>query len=106
MSHQVAAGAHPEDASVLGTPYWLGVFLAIAVPASLVLLVPGFLLGLSVSDDVVFGTYALISGALADFIIRTKFRRVLVVFERPRVPFIAAWALLCLYVAVFSPFEA
>ena len=94
-----------EEKSVLTSPHWIAIFLAIAIPASLVLLLIGFILGLSVAQDFVFGLYALLSGAFADFVIRWRFRRVLVVFSKPRIPFIILWVLLCFYVMLLTPFE-
>lgn len=104
-SEQSSKDKTRKEISVLKFPQWIGVFLAIAVPTSLVPFFLGFLLGLSVAHDSVFGSYALISGAFADFIIRSKFRRVLVVFRKPKIPFIALWFLLCVYVIFFRPFE-
>ena len=94
-----------QEVSVLTSPHWIAVFLAIAVPTSLVPFLIGFMLGLSVGRDFVFGLYALLSGAFSDYIIRWRFGRVLVVFRRPRIPFIILWILLCLYVMLFAPFE-
>jgi uncharacterized membrane protein len=67
-------------------------------------LLVGFVAGLSVANTSVFGLYALISGVLADVGIRRWLRRTLVVFQSPRVPFVALWVALCLYVIVFTPF--
>lgn len=94
-----------EETSVLTSPQWVGIFLAIAVLASFVPFFLGFLLGLSVTHDAVFGTYAVLSGAFADFIIRVKLRRVLLAVRSPRIPFIALWFLLCAYIIAFRPFE-
>jgi hypothetical protein len=94
-----------EAISVLTSPHWIAIFLAIAVPTSLVALLFGFIFGLSVAQDFVFGLYALVSGVFADFIIRWRFKRVLVVFKKPKIPFVIPWALLCFYVMLFTPFE-
>jgi hypothetical protein len=94
-----------EEVSVLLSPHWITIFLAIAVVASLVPFFAGFMFGLSVSHDRVFGVYALISGVLADCLIRWRFRRLLLLFTRPRVPFVVLWIVLCLYVIVFTPLE-
>jgi hypothetical protein len=94
-----------QEVSVLTSPHWIAVFLAIAVPSSLVPFFIGFLCGLSVAHDFVFGFYALISGVFSDCMIRWRFGRVLVAFKSPRIPFIIFWILLCLYVMLFTPFE-
>ena len=94
-----------QEVSVLTAPHWIATFVLIAVPTSLVPFFVGFLAGLSVAQDVVFGLYALVSGAFADFIIRWRFGKVLLVLREPRIPFIVFWALLCLYVMVARPFE-
>jgi hypothetical protein len=94
-----------EETSVLTSPHWLAIFIAIAVPTSLIPLLIGFVFGLSVAQDFVFGLYALISGAFADFVIRWRFGRVLVVFRKPKIPFIILWVLLCFYVMLFTPFQ-
>lgn len=95
----------PEEISVLTSPHWIAIFLAIAVPTSLVPFFIGFIFGFSVAHDFVFGSYALISGAFADFMIRWRLGRLLVVLRKPRIPFIILWILLCLYVMLFTPFE-
>lgn len=93
------------EVSVLTAPHWATAFLVFAAVLSLVPFFVGFLLGFSVASDVVFGVYALISGLAADLILRWKPGWVLVVWRRPRVPFIALWVVLCGYVILFRPFE-
>lgn len=100
-----ARAAEPLATSVFVSPQWVAVFMAIAVPASLVPFALGFMLGLSVTNDEVFGSYALVSGLFADYAIRAKFGRVLVLLSSPRIPFIALWIPLCFYVVAFRPFE-
>ena len=76
--------------------------------AALISVVPflvGFLFGASVGSDVVFGVYALISGVAADVIVRRRFNRLLLLWRRPRVPFILFWVALCGYVILFRPLE-
>jgi hypothetical protein len=90
--------------SVLAAPQWVGVFMALSMALSLVPFAAGFVTGLTVSNTSVFGTYALISGVMADAVIRWKLKKTLVVFRSPRVPFVALWILLCAYVIVFKPF--
>ena len=97
------AQARPER-SVLTEPYWVTLFLLIAVAASFLPFGVGFLLGMSVTNTSVFGIYALIGGLLADVVMRRTFRTTLVLFRSPRIPFVAAWILLCLYVIAFRPF--
>lgn len=92
-----------KDTFVFTSPQWVTCFFAIAVPASLVPFFIGFILGFSVASDVVFGLYALLSGIFADYIIRIRFKRSLMFFIKPRVPFILVWILLCFYVMLFSP---
>ena len=94
-----------EEILILTSPHWIAVFMAIAVPTSLVPFLIGFIFGLSVAQDFVFGLYAMVSGVFADFVIRRRYGRVLVVFRKPRIPFIGLWVLLCLYVMLFAPFE-
>lgn len=100
-----AGAAERREVLVFSSPHWVAIFFAIAVPASLVPFYIGFLLGLSVAHDVVFGVYALLSGVFADFVIRMGFKRLLVVFRKPRIPFLALWIVLCIYIMVFTPFE-
>ena len=94
-----------EKISVLTSPRWFAAFFAIAVPASLVPFFVGFLLGFSVASDAVFGTYALISGLFADFVLRWKFKKALMVSRKPGIPFNILWMLLCFYVIVFQPLD-
>ena len=56
--------------TVLTAPHWTGAFVVMSAVLSLVPFIVGFLLGLSVASDVVFGFYALISGVAADQILR------------------------------------
>lgn len=94
-----------EEISVMTSPHWLGIFVAISIITSFVPFLIGFMLGLTVANDSVFGTYALISGGFADFIIRSRFEKVLLVFRKPRIPFMVLWALLSLYIIVFKPLQ-
>ena len=94
-----------QEVSVFTSPQWLTIFFAISIPASLVPFLIGFTLGLSVSSDIVFGSYALMSGIFADIIIRRKFGRLLIVLRKPRTPFVILWVLLCLYVMLFKPLQ-
>ena len=94
--------AHPV--SVLGEPLWLGVFMVLAMLFSLLPFALGFVAGLSVSNTSVFGIYALLGGVLADLLLRRKFRRALVVFRAPHIPFVTLWIVLCAYVIVVRPF--
>ncbi len=94
-----------KDVSVFTAPQWIAVFFIIAVPASLGPFLIGFALGFSVESDIVFGVYALISGVFSDYIIRKVFNRSLLLFIKPRIPFIIVWFLLCLYVILFSPLK-
>lgn len=100
---RIAGSKNRQETSVLTSPHWLGVFVAIAAVTSFVPFLFGFMLGLSVANDSVFGAYALISGGFADFIVRSKFGKVLLVFRKPRIPFIIFWIFLCLYIIVFNP---
>ena len=46
-----------EETSVLAFPHWLVIFLAIAVPTSLIPFLIGFVFGLSVAQDFVFDNW-------------------------------------------------
>ena len=61
-----------KEILVLTSPQWLSVFVGIAIIVSFIPLFAGYLLGFSVAHDSVFGTYALISGGVAHYIIRLK----------------------------------
>ncbi|MFQ5662662.1 MAG: hypothetical protein ACE5HL_02385 [Terriglobia bacterium] len=93
------------EISVLRAPHWVPIFVVAAAVISFVPFFVGFLLGLSVSSDIVFGVYALISGVAADVVLRRRFGRTLLVWQRPRIPFVAFWIALCSYVILFSPLE-
>jgi hypothetical protein len=80
-------------------------FIAAAAVISIVPFLVGFGFGFSIVSDVVFGAYALISGVGVDLLFRKKLRRDLIAWQRPRVPFIALWVLVCGYVMAFRPFE-
>lgn len=94
-----------EEISALSSPHWVGAFVAISVVTSFVPFLIGFMFGLTVANDSVFGSYALVSGGFADFIIRSKFGKVLLVLRKPRIPFIMLWVLLSLYIIVFKPLQ-
>lgn len=92
--------------AVVTNPHWGGVFIALAVPISILPFAIGFALGFTVASDVVFGLYALISGLASDAIIRYKLNIDLNILPiGPRLPFILLWVLLCIYVILFRPFE-
>ena len=90
----------------LREPHWHALFCLLG---GLILLVIGvsvrFITGLSSADDRVFALEALISGIIADFLIRKLWHRRLIFLKSFPVPFVAGWFLLCLYVFVFRPFE-
>ena len=94
-----------NEISVLTSPHWFGVFLIISIVTSFVPFLIGFILGYTVSSDSVFGTYTLVSGGFADFIIRSKFMKVLLIFKKPKIPFIAFWIIFSLYIIIFKPFQ-
>ena len=94
-----------EKVSVLTSPQWLGIFIAIAMVASVIPFLCRFVLGFSVSSDLVFGFYALISGVFSDILLRIRFRRVLVITKNPAMPFVILWIVLTCYVMIFEPLE-
>jgi hypothetical protein len=93
-----------SDSTVVVTSAgWVTAFVVLAAVLSLIPFLAGFLLGFSVASDVVFGFYALISGLAADLILRVKYRKALIVWRDPRIPFVVLWAVLCLYIMAFQP---
>ena len=94
-----------EEVSVLTSAHWTAAFFCIAVPASFVPLIVGYFLGFSVASDPIFGIYALISGLFADVVLRWKFKKALMVWRKPRIPFNVLWVLLCFYVILFQPLD-
>ena len=93
------------EISVVSQPHWMAVFLLIALAVSVVVVPVGLVLSFSVQSDVVFALYAFVGGAVADFVIRSRFRRSLVLITRPRIPLMVGWCVLCIYVALLRPFE-
>ena len=107
---QMAGGGKSEyqavqSISVYSSPQWLIAFFMIAIPTSTLPFFVGFIMGFSVASDIVFGVYALISGLIADIVLRWKFKRALMVWIKPKVPFNVIWILLCLYVITFQPLD-
>jgi hypothetical protein len=92
-----------ESIFVVTSAGWITVFVGLAIALSLIPFCVGFSLGFSVASDVVFGFYALISGLAADLILRVKYRKTLIVWRDPRIPFVVLWAVLCLYIMAFQP---
>lgn len=90
----------------LAEPHWAAIFSVVG----LVLLLPiGLTLtattGLSSASDVVFAFEALTAGLLTELIFRRWLKRTLVLLKKPKVPFVYAWIVLCLYVLMARPFE-
>ena len=95
----------PIDIWVISHPQWVGVFMILAMIVSIGPLLVGFVLGLSVGSDLVFGIYAFMSGVVVDYALRRVNGRTLVLWRTPRILFIYFWFCLCLFVATFRPFE-
>jgi hypothetical protein len=98
-----ATNDSPDFVFVVTSAHWITAFVALAMALSLVPFLVGFALGYSVASDFVFGFYALTSGLAADLILRVKYRKALIVWRDPRIPFVVLWAVLCLYVMAFEP---
>ncbi len=104
---QVEPENEPElKITSLAQPHWAGIFFvvgfAVLLPMGLILTATT---GLSSTSDVVFGIEAMAAGLLTELIFRRWLKRTLVLLKKPKIPFVSAWILLCLYVAVVRPFE-
>lgn len=99
----------PRDggpAAVVVTSAWGPVFIGIAVLVSIAIhVVVVTTTHLSASSDVVFGGEALVSGIISDQILRTGFRRRIVILFKWKLSFIWIWTVLCAYVIIARPFE-
>ena len=95
-----------RDVWILTAPHWLAPFMGLSVVISFVPFILGFVVGLSVSSDVVFGAYALISGTCAHLVLQYRLHRRLLIWRKPAVPFVYFWVLVCLYVMIAAPFSA
>lgn len=87
-------------------PFWHFLFFIIGL---IVLLLIGIavrlITGLSSVDDHVFAVEALVSGLLAELIIKKWFHKELYLFPKLNIRFYYFWIVLSLYVFVFQPFE-
>ena len=90
--------------NIVLAPHLLTGFVILSAFVSIVPFLFGFLLGLSVSSDLVFGIYALISGVAVDLVFTKVFRLDLVVLASPRIRFVWLWAIMCGYIMIFEPF--
>lgn len=94
-----------DEILAITAPQWATAFVMLAAMLSTVPFLIGFLFGASVSSDLVFGFYALISGVAADRILVKKFNRRLLFWRRPRITFVLFWIALCGYVMLFQPLQ-
>jgi hypothetical protein len=88
-------------------PIWLALFLGIGgiiiIPTGIVVL---FLTGLSSASDRVFAVEAFITGVITVEIFKRWFKKKLVVAPKITSSFLYFWALFCLYIFVYGPFES
>ncbi len=82
---------------------WLPVYTVFCVLGSIPFLIFTIPLGLSVSDDVVFGALVVVGGPLGDFVFRKVFRRIM--FLIGKVQAIWTWPLIGVLVMIFHPLE-
>lgn len=86
--------------------FWWGVYLAIAIFISLILLLVIFFpLGLSMASDTNFGINALISGVCADFVLRMILKKKMMISEKLKYSILFVWIPICIYVIVFQPLD-
>jgi hypothetical protein len=90
----------------LNAPHWHALYFFVG---GAVLIVVGLsvtvLTGMSATSDRVFAIEALLSGLITEQIFRRAFRRRLMFLEKPPIPFLLSWVLICAYVFLFRPFE-
>jgi hypothetical protein len=84
-------------------PHWIVVFLLLTQVISLVPVVIGSLLGYTLESDMVMGIYAAFSGVAADSVLRRAFRRLLLLWHQPRIPFLAFWIGICAFIILIQP---
>lgn len=82
---------------------WLPVYTVFCILGSVPLLIFTIPLGLSVSDDVVFGALVVVGGPLGDFVFRKVFKRMM--FLIGRIQAIWTWPLIGVLVIVLQPLE-
>lgn len=87
-------------------PLYAGLFFVVGLAFLLVIGVSvRFVLGYSAASDRVFAIEALVSGVLANLVIRYAMHRRLMLIPKLPIPFIYFWPLLCLYIYIARPFE-
>mgnify|MGYP006909082523 CR=1 FL=1 len=97
------ATTEPRLTEAYREPQWIVVFLLLTQVISLVPVVIGSLLGYTLESDIVMGIYAAFSGVAADSVLRRAFHRLLLLWHRPRIPFLAFWIGLCAFVILIQP---
>lgn len=82
---------------------WLPVYTAFCVVGSIPFLIFTIPLGLSVSDDMVFGALVVVGGPLGDFLFRKAFKRVMLLIGN--IQAVWTWPIIGVLVMIFQPLE-
>lgn len=91
--------------NVLGSPYWVLVFVLLATPLFVMLTLIGNQIKISGTiPEQVYAFNALFAGIMADLFLRRWLFVSLVIVRKPKVPFILFWVVGCFFVYAFKPF--
>lgn len=82
---------------------WLPVYTGFCILGSIPFLFVTIPLGLSVADDVVFGTLVVVGGPLGDFLFRKAFKRTMILIGKIQAIWI--WPLIGILVMALQPLE-
>lgn len=95
-----------ESFSVLSSPYWIGVFILVALPFFVVFFFIGSFFDIQgISNEQRFAVYALLAGISSDIFLRLWLYVALAIVRRPRISVIVIWIMGCLAVLTFQPIK-
>ncbi|MCH8322449.1 MAG: hypothetical protein IIB64_05170 [Proteobacteria bacterium] len=95
-----------ESFNVLTSPYWIGVFILVAMPFFVVFFFIGSFFELQgVSHEQRYAVYALLAGICSDIFLRRWLYVALAIVRNPRIPMILIWIIGCLAVLAFQPIK-
>jgi len=95
-----------DSFNVLSSPYWIGVFLLVALPFTVIFFFIGTFFNLeNFSYEQRYAIIALLSGICSDFFLRRWLYVALAIARRPPIPLVGLWILLCIVVLTLQPIK-
>jgi len=95
-----------DSFNVLSSPYWIGVFLLVALPFIVIFYFIGTFFGLEgISHEQRYAIISLLAGICSDVFLRRWLFVALAIIRRPMIPFVLLWIIGCLMVLTFQPIK-